>query len=216
MVFVKGGCFNMGSNNGYYNEKPVHKVCVDDFFVGKYEVTQYQWKEIMGSNPSHFKLDDRPVENVSWNNVQEFIQKLNKKTGQNYRLPTEAEWEYVARGGNKSKEYKYSGSNDIDNVAWHTKNSNSKTHKVGTKQANELGIYDMSGNVWEWCSDRYGSDYYKSSQLNNPQGPSIGSIRVYRGGNWYGNAFDCRVARRISWNPGKGDNLLGFRLVFVP
>jgi len=216
MIFVKGGCFNMGSNNEDNDEKPVHQVCVDDFYIGKYEVTQNQWKEIMGSNPSHLKCDDCPVENVSWNDVQEFIQKLNERTGENYRLPTEAEWEYAARGGNKSKEYKYSGSNDIDNVAWYTKNSGGKIHKVGTKQANELCIYDMTGNVYEWCSDWYGSDYYKNSSLNNPQGSSSGSRRVNRGGSWNCYPIGCCVAYRYYWFPDNSIINLGFRLVFSP
>ncbi|HDP98542.1 MAG TPA: hypothetical protein ENN22_05075, partial [bacterium] len=155
MVFVAGGTFMMGSNE-YDNEKPIHKVYVDDFYIGKYEVTQKQWFEIMGSNPSRFKGDNLPVERVSWNDVQEFIRKLNAKTGGNFRLPTEAEREYASRGGSRSAHFKYSGSNNVDNVAWYDNNSGRKTHPVGTKQPNELGLYDMSGNVWEWCSDWYG------------------------------------------------------------
>ncbi len=203
MVFVKGGCFTMGCTSEQSNcnddEKPTHRVCLDDFYIGKYEVNQKQWKEIMGNNPSYNKCDDCPVEKVSWNDVQEFIKKLNQKTGHNYRLPTEAEWEYAARGGQQSNGYKYSGSNNLDEVGWYWKNSGDdylsgdwdwdkikknhcKTHKVGQKKANELGIYDMSGNVWEWCSDWYGSDYYKSSPERDPQGPFNGRNRVNRGG----------------------------------
>ncbi len=176
MVFVEGGTFEMGSND-YDNEKPVHRVTVSDFYIGKYEVTQKEWQEVMGNNPSRNKGDDLPVENVSWNDIQDYLQRLNAKTGGNYRLPTEAELEYAARGGNKSHGYEYSGSNTLDNVAWYYDNSGSKTHSVGTKQPNELGIYDMSGNVWEWCNDWYGENYYSSSSQNNPQGPSSGSVR---------------------------------------
>ena len=215
MVFVKGGTFEMGSNYGSSNEKPIHTVTVDDFYIGKYEVTQKQWKEIMGSNPSYFKGDNLPVESVSWNDVQQFIKKLNKKTGQNYRLPTEAEWEYAARGGvetiHESSQTKYAGSNNIGDVA---SNSGSKTHTVGTKQANELGIYDMSGNVWEWCSDWYGS--YSSGSQNNPQGATSGSRRVNRGGSWYYIAMICRVADRYYRSPDDRRSYMGFRLALVP
>jgi formylglycine-generating enzyme required for sulfatase activity len=219
MVFVKGGTFEMGCTSEQSDcdddEKPVHSVTVDDFYIGKYEVTQAQWKAIMGSNPSHF--DDCgsncPVENVSWNDVQEFIEKLNQKTGKNYRLPTEAEWEYAARGGGKSKGYKYAGSNSIGTVAWYDDNSGSETHPVGQKQANELGIYDMSGNVWEWCSDWYDSDYYSSSPRNNPAGPSSGSRRVLRGGSWGSRGRICRVANRNNLSPGSSYSNSGFRLV---
>jgi formylglycine-generating enzyme required for sulfatase activity len=216
MVFVKGDCFKMGSKE-YKNEKPIHKVCVDDYYIGKYEVTQKQWLEIMGSNPSYFKnCDNCPVEHVSWNDVQEFIKKLNQKTEQNYRLPREAEWEYAAKGGietiHESSQTKYAGSNNIGDVAWYTSNSGNETHKVGTKQANELGIYDMSGNVWEWCSDWYGSDYYKNSPRNDPQGPSSGTCRVLRGGSWYDLAGNCRVANRGGSSPGLTSFNDGFRL----
>ena len=217
MVFVQGGSFQMGSNESD-DEKPVHTVTVGDFYMGKYEVTQKQWRQIMGNDPPelYFKgCDQCPVEGVSWKDVQEFVQKLNQKTGKNYRLPTEAEWEYAAKGGNQSHGYTYSGSNTVGDVAWYEGNSGSKTHPVGQKQSNELGIYDMSGNVWEWCSDWYGSDYYKNSPATNPKGPASGSNRVFRGGGWYDFAQGCRAAYRSNYAPdGRYD--LGFRLVFVP
>jgi formylglycine-generating enzyme required for sulfatase activity len=219
MVFVKGGTFQMGSNDGESDEKPVHSVTVSDFYIGKYEVTQKQWKEIMGastslSNPSKFKGDNLPVEQVSWNDVQEFIVKLNQKTGKKYRLPTEAEWEYAARGASTGSATKYAGSNNIDNVAWYSSNSGSKTHAVGTKRANELGIYDMTGNVWEWCSDWFGA--YKRGSQNNPKGAVSGSRRVYRGGGWRSGAGGCRGANRADYSPGNSYNNLGFRLALVP
>jgi formylglycine-generating enzyme required for sulfatase activity len=215
MVFVQGGTFTMGctseQSDCYDWEKPAHKVTVSSFNIGKYEVTQAQWVAIMGNNPSAFKGDNLPVETVSWNDVQEFIRRLNTKTGKQYRLPTEAEWEYAAHGGNKSSGYKYSGGNNIGNVAWYGDNSGSTTHAVGTKQANELGIYDMSGNVWEWCSDWY--DAYSSASQTNPTGTSSGSARVNRGGGWYNRASGCRVSARSSNSPGSSYIGLGFRLV---
>jgi sulfatase modifying factor 1 len=214
MVFVKGGTFQMGSNDGRYNEKPIHSVTLGDFYIGKYEVTQKQWTEIMGSNPSRFKGDDLPVELISWKDVQEFIKKLNQKTGMNYRLPTEAEWEYAARGGNQSKGYTYSGSNTIDETTWYSVNSGRKTHPIGTKKANELGIYDMSGNIYEWCSDWFA--YYKNSPQNNPQGASSGDARVNRGGSWYYGARYCRVTYRRKYSPGSSYINLGFRLTLSP
>ena len=231
MIFVQGGTFQMGSNSGDSDEKPVHTVTVNDFYISKYEVTQKEWKEVMGSNPSYFKGDNLPVEQVSWYDAVEFCNKKSRKEGltpcysgsgksitcnfnaNGYRLPTEAEWEYAARGGNKSKGYKYSGSNTIGDVAWYSSNSGNKTHQVGTKQANELGISDMSGNVWEWCWDWYDNDYYSSSPRNDPTGPSSGSYRVLRGGGWRNGGLSCRVANRISTYPGNGCNYSGFRIV---
>lgn len=212
MVFVRGGTFTMGCTDDecYDWELPAHQVTVSDFYIGKYEVTQKEWREIMGTNPSYFTGDDLPVEQVSWNDIQEFITKLNEQTGKNYRLPTEAEWEYAARGGNQSQGYKYSGSNDINLVAWYNENSNSTTHAVGTKQANELGIYDMSGNVWEWCSDWYGV-YTADSQVD-PTGPETGSYRVLRGGGWFNNAGYVRVSYRNYIVPDTRSIHLGFRL----
>ena len=215
MVYVSGGTFTMGAtseqgSDAYDDEKPAHSVTLSGYYIGKYEVTQELWKAVMGSNPSYFKGDNLPVENVSWNDVQEFLRKLNAMTGKRYRLPTEAEWEFAARGGNSSRGYKYSGSNSLGSVAWYDDNSGSRTHAVGTKSPNELGIYDMSGNVYEWCQDWYGS--YSSSSQRNPQGPNSGSFRVYRGGSWSNNAGRCRVSFRLYNTPGGRDSYLGFRL----
>ena len=217
MVYVKGGTFTMGAtaeqgSDAYDDEKPTHSVTLSDFYIGKYEVTQAQWKAVMGSNPSYFKGDNLPVENVSWNDIQEFIKKLNAQTGKRFRLPTEAEWEYAARGGNQSKGYKYSGSNSISEVAWYDGNSGDKTHPVGQKTPNELGIYDMSGNVWEWCQDWYSSSAYSSSSQTNPTGPSSGSSRVLRGGSWYYYARYCRVSNRSFSGPAGRNGSSGFRL----
>ena len=216
MVKVSGGTFIMGAtseqgSDAASNEKPTHQVTLSDYYIGKYEVTQEQWKAVMGSNPSHFKGANKPVEQVSWSDCQEFVERLNKLTGLRFRLPTEAEWEYAARGGNKSKGYKYSGSNTIGDVAWYNGNSSSMTHPVGAKSPNELGIYDMSGNVWEWCSDWYG--IYSSLSQSNPTGPSLGSSRVLRGGSWDYNASSCRVSYRYSSFPDYRYGNLGFRLV---
>ena len=219
MVYVEGGTFDMGAtteqgSDAESDEKPVHSVTLDGYYIGKCEVTQELWEAVMGSNPSHFKGAQNPVENVSWNDCQEFVSRLNSLTGRTFRLPTEAEWEYAARGGNKSRHYKYSGSNNIFDVAWHGDNSGITTHAVGTKTANELGIYDMSGNVYEWCSDWYGS--YSAGAQTNPQGPSSGSIRVLRGGSWGGLARFCRVSNRNRNGPRYSYNFIGLRLVLVP
>ena len=192
------------------DEKPAHKVTLGSFYIGKFPVTQRLWKAVMGSNPSHFKGDYLPVDCVSWYDVQTFLRKLNAATGKLYRLPTEAEWEYAARGGNKSLGYKYAGSNNIRLVAWYGSNSDGTTHEVGTRFPNELDIYDMSGNVYEWCQDWYGS--YSSSPQTNPKGPNSGSYRVYRGGSWFNYAFYCRVSNRRNNTPDCRSNDLGFRL----
>ncbi len=207
----------MGSNDGESDEKPIHPVTLSDFLIGKTEVTQKQWRDVTGKDPSNFKnCDNCPVEKVSWDDVKDFIIKLNKKTGKIYRMPTEAEWEYAAKGGNKSNEYTYSGSNTIGYVAWYSDNSGSKTHPVGQKQPNELGLFDMTGNVWEWCSDWYGEDYYQSSRSSNPKGALSGSFRVYRGGVWSTGAQNCRTSYRSRNYPDSRYNYLGFRLVLVP
>ena len=216
MVYVSGGTFTMGATSeqgsgAWDNEKPAHRVTLSSYYIGRYEVTQAEWKAVMGSNPSNFKGDNLPVECVSWNDCQEFIRKLNTLTGKNFRLPTEAEWEFAARGGNNSSGYKYSGSGNIGSVAWYTENSNGKTHPVGQKSPNELGLYDMSGNVYEWCQDWYGS--YPSYAQTNPTGPNSGSYRVCRGGSWDFNAGCCRVSLRIHSTPGDSNFNLGLRLV---
>ena len=219
MVYVEGGCFDMGAtteqgSDAYDNEYPVHSVTLSDYYIGRCEVTQELWEAVMGSNPSYFKGAQNPVESVSWNDCQNFIKKLNSLTGRTFCLPTEAEWEYAARGGNQSSRYKYSGSGNIGDVAWYDDNSGGKTHAVGTQTANELGIYDMSGNVWELCSDWYGS--YSAGAQTNPQGPSSGSRRVLRGGSWCYFAGYCRVSARRSSDPDSSNNSIGLRLVLVP
>ena len=219
MVKVEGSTFTMGAtpeqgNDAYEYERPAHQVTLSDYYIGRYEVTQKEWQAVMGDNPSKFYGDNLPVDYVSWNDCQDFINKLNQLTGLKFRLPTEAEWEFAARGGKQSKGYKYSGSDNIGVVAWYTGNSGGKTHQVGTKEPNELGIYDMSGNVWEWCGDWYGS--YSSSAQTNPTGPSSGSFRVLRGGSWYHSARDCRVSYRDYFNPSRRGSVSGFRVVLVP
>ena len=216
MVRVEAGTFTMGATaemeDPYDDEKPTHQVTLtNDYYIGKYEVTQALWKAVMGKKPSKFKGDNLPVENVSWDDCKEFISQLNRITGKTFRLPTEAEWEYAARGGKKSRGYQYSGSNDISDVAWYDGNSGNKTHAVGSKQANELGIYDMSGNVWEWCQYWFGS--YSSSSQVNPIGANSGSDRVFRGGGWYNNARFCRSSCRRNDEPGFRSRGLGLRLV---
>ncbi|MBO7074264.1 MAG: SUMF1/EgtB/PvdO family nonheme iron enzyme [Bacteroidales bacterium] len=231
MIAVKGGTFTMGctleqGGDCDDDEKPSHSVTLGDYYIGKFEVTQELWYAVMGTTVSQQRDqadkswslrgegNNYPMYYISWNECQEFVRKLNQKTGANFRLPTEAEWEYAARGGNKSNGYKYSGSNSIDNVAWYDGNSGSKTHPVGAKTPNELGIYDMSGNVWEWCQDWYGN--YSSSSQTNQQGPSSGSDRVLRGGCWSDYARGCRVSNRRASIPDFRYYYYGFRLVLVP
>ena len=216
MVKVEAETFTMGAtpemNDLWDDAKPAHQVTLtNDYYIGKYEVTQALWQAVMGNNPSKFKGDNLPVEQVSWNDCQEFISKLNNMTGKKFRLPTEAEWEYAARGGKKGRGYQYSGSNNLSDVAWYTDNSSHKTHAVGSKQANELGIYDMSGNVLEWCQDWKGS--YSSSSQVNPTGANSGSDRVFRGGCWSGVAESCRSSFRNDCAPDDRDYRLGVRLV---
>ena len=229
MIYVEGGTFTMGAtseqgDDAYDREKPTHTVTLSSFSIGETEVTQALWQAVMGQKPTSdgsqwYGLGAKyPAYYVSWNDCQDFISKLNAITGENFRLPTEAEWEYAARGGNKSRGYKYAGSNTIGNVAWYydnsyalgSSNANYGTHNVGTKQANELGLFDMSGNVWEWCQDWYGD--YSSSSLTNPTGPSSGNSRVYRGGSWSNNARLGRVSYRDSSGPTIRYYNLGLRL----
>ena len=217
MIAVEGGTFTMGAtaeqaSDAYSDEKPTHQVTLSSYYIGKTEVTQELWQAVMGSNPSGFSGANLPVEKVSWEDCQIFIAILNELTGKYFRLPTEAEWEYAARGGSKSQGYKYSGSNTVDDVAWYPSNSSSKTHPVATKAPNELGIYDMSGNVLEWCRDWYSSSYYSSSSQYNPTGPASGSRRVYRGGSWGSSARLCRVSYRDYNGPSYRFYNLGLRL----
>ena len=215
MIRVEGDTFTMGATSEQgsdtdEDEMPVHEVTLSAYYIGETEVTQELWEAVMDANPSKFKGKSRPVENVSWNDCKTFISKLNSITGKKFRLPTEAEWEFAARGGNKSKGYKFCGSSSLGNVAWHKDNSSSETHPVRTKSPNELGLCDMSGNVWEWCQDRYGS--YSSSPQTNPSGPSSGSECVYRGGGYNSNAKYCRVSYRDSNAPSYRCYDLGLRL----
>lgn len=218
MVRIEGGTFQMGSTSGRSNEKPLHSVTVNAFEMGKYEITQGQWKAVMGNNPSSFSVcDNCPVENVSWNEVQNFIKKLNAQTKKNYRLPTEAEWEFAARGGKKSRSYIYSGSNDVNIVAWFLDNSESKMHQVGTRQPNELGLYDMTGNVSEWCSDWYGA--YVSTPEVNPKGSAktdnLNQEKVIRGSTINTNSPNSKVTMRKKGFPSKAYATTGFRLVLA-
>jgi len=248
LVWCPPGTFTMGSPMAerraaidagakmeYYKDETQHKVTLTKgFWLGKHEVTQRQWQSVMGKNPSHLKSAglDAPVESVSWNDCQEFLKKLNAPAGHEYRLPTEAEWEYAARGGPLSKGFTYSGSNDADDVAWYHENSGDhrlddvkwdgkkllenkcRPHPVGQRKPNELGLYDMSGNVYEWCQDSYGE--YASDAAVDPTGARTGSFRVYRGGSWYFNAGRCRSADRYGSGPSRSQNYLGFRVALAP
>ena len=210
-AYIPAGDFMMGGDK-YDEEKPIHKVTISEgFYMGQTEVTQAQWKAVMGNNPSYFKnCPNCPVENVSWNEAQQFIGKLNaQKDGYKYRLPTEAEWEYAARSGTTGD---YAG--NLDAMAWYGANSGSKTHEVATKQANAWGLYDMHGNVWEWCADWY-SDNYANSPNVNPTGASSGSIRVSRGGGWGSDAEFQRSAVRYYDAPALRNDNFGFRVVRV-
>ncbi|MGD9210708.1 MAG: formylglycine-generating enzyme family protein, partial [Desulfobacteraceae bacterium] len=219
MVAVPAGCFDMGcgawTNNCDEDEKPLHRVCLSAFKMGKFELTQAQWQALMGYNPSSFRDVPRlPVENISWQDTQEFLRRLNKITGLSYNLPTEAQWEYAARSAGRPE--KYAGGDELNKLGWYGGNSNGRTHPVGSKDANGLGLYDMSGNVWEWCRDWYADDYYSNSPENNPTGPTTGSYRVFRGGPWSLSAGFCRAASRNRGGPGFRIIFLGFRLALFP
>ena len=215
MVFVAGGSFTMGctfeqGSDCASDEKPSHEVQLTGFAIAKYEVTQALWKQVMGNNPSRFKGDSLPVENVTWDDVQIFLQRLNAQTGKNYRLPTEAEWEYAARGGQQSRQTMFAGGSELETVAWCSSNAENSTHNVGTRQPNELGLYDMSGNVWEWCNDYYGQ--YPSDKQTNPTGAKKGTARIVRGGCYAAIGRQCRVSGRKSLYQGGKDYMTGFRL----
>ena len=217
LVAVKGGCFEMGDTfgDGGSDEKPVHTVCVDDFRIGIHEVTQELWQAVMGSNPSKTKAGGQyPVDNVSWNDTQDFIRSLNEKSGQKWRLPTEAEWEFAARGGGLKQRFAGTSSSEYAaDYAWYEDNSDSKTHTVQSRKPNGLGLHDMSGNVWEWCSDRYDRNYYKQSPRNNPKGDPFGINRVMRGGSASSNQGFLRASYRDYVAPSVRGDLFGLRLV---
>lgn len=215
MIAVEGGTFTMGYSDNEFPEhtiyeRPTHEVTLNDFKIAKYPVTQKQWMAIMDDSPNYFKGDNLPVENVSWDDAQLFISRLNEATGKNYRLPTESEWEYACRGGKSSAQNKYSGSNDLNRVGWCSFNSDRISHPVGTKAPNELGIYDMSGNVWEWCHD-WAAAYTNEPKIN-PQGPETGDYRIIRGGSYISDYLKCRVSYRSSANPGEHSSEIGLRL----
>jgi len=241
MVKVQGGEFDMGSDDDAADRKPAHTVKLKDFSIGAYEVTQELWDKVMGSNPSSHQCYDCPVTDVSWNDIQKFIEKLNDQTGKHYRLPTEAEWEYAARGGSKevlvkTRERggidvfldaepnqkvmmekdkdgkKYSGKRLPQDVAWYDGNSKGRLHAIGRKKPNELGLYDMSGNVEEWCTDWYAVNYGSKNTVENPQGPASGNAHVVRGGSWASSKDEIVVTYRAAYLPGTRSNALGFRL----
>jgi formylglycine-generating enzyme required for sulfatase activity len=203
-------------------EKPAHAVTLTQpFYMGKYDVTQEQYQQVVGTNPSNFKGKDNPVEQVSWDEAQTFCKKLTEQTKQTARLPTEAEWEYSCRAGTTTTYYSGDSEADLARVAWYSENSEETTYSVGQKEPNAFGLYDMHGNVWQWCQDRYADDYYGKSVAENPQGPAQGTDRVMRGGSWFGDPVYCRSASRLWHNPDDprwrvGDNFLGFRVLVSP
>ena len=222
LVEVEGGVFTMGDEVGDLWDpcRPPHPVRLDSYYLGVTPVTQAQWRAVMGDNPSHFRGDNRPVEMVNWNDAQRFIERFNARTGQLFRLPTEAEWEYAARGGARSEGFRYAGSDRLDEVGWYGENSYCETKPVGLKLPNELGLHDMSGNVWEWCHDWLGADYYAACQaqgvVSNPEGPKEGGGRVLRGGSFFDDAVFCRCAHRLHDHPEYRSGYIGFRLALSP
>lgn len=225
MILVEDGSFWMGNNDdeeALNREQPLHEVSLDEFYIGKHPVTQALWKSVMGAdnNPSHFKGNERPVENVSREDALAFIDQLNQLTNQTYRLPSEAEWEYAARGGRKGHGYKYAGGNSMEEVGWYSENSGGETKTVGLKKPNELGLFDMSGNVYEWCLDWFSDTYYQEccerGIASNPLGAETGTYRIFRGGCWNYGPDRCRVTYRHHDRPGRGYPYLGFRLVMTP
>ena len=214
-VTIQGGIFDMGSNE-FVNERPIHQVTISDFKMSRYEITQKQWQNVMGNHPSANKeCENCPVEKISWDDAMGYIQKLNQLTGKHYRLPTEAEWEYAAKGGKKNRNFSYSGSNSISLIAWCMINSVLSTHPVGKKEPNELGLYDMTGNVWEWCSDWFDAEYYLYSEKNNPSGPKFASGgRVLRGGGYFDLDEVMKITHRGNGVPTRRDNDIGFRIVY--
>ena len=222
-AYVAPGSFQMGSNDGDDDEMPVHMVKISQgYWIGEHEVTQQQYQSIVGDNPSKFKGTSNPVEKVSWNDSVSFCKKLTDQErqagrlpeGYEYRLPTEAEWEYAARGGSGSRSTKYAGSNSIDDIAWCVDNSGKQTHPVCQKQANELGLYDMTGNVWEWCQDWAGE--YSSGSQTDPVGPDLGLRRIIRGGSWDYQAAVCRITNRHFYTPASRFTIIGFRVALAP
>ena len=214
-VLIKGGCFQMGDDDGDREERPVHEVCVDDFYIGRFEATQAQWMALKGKNPSKYKKSDmNPVEDVSWKDIDNYIKGLNQKTGRNFRLPTEAEWEYAARSGGRKE--KWAGTNneaELGNYAWNNDNVKRGEHQaVGQKRPNRLGLYDMTGNVAEWVADYFDKNYYEESPRNNPSGPGRGGDRVYRGGSYKDSPKDCRTTKREKKSNSRADSTIGFRL----
>ena len=216
MVYVYGGTFMMGATDEQVieaqdDEKPIHEVVLSNYWIGETQVTQALWEAVMGDNPSVFYGEtDLPVESVSWNDCKTFITKLNEITGKTFRLPTEAEWEFAARGGNSSKGFKYAGSNEVAYVAWYRGNADGRTHRVASGTPNELGLYDMSGNVWEWCEDKYDSEGYVDVDTGHS------NKRASRGGSWGSRDSSCRVSRRYGWNPSDTGGHLGLRLALTP
>jgi len=216
MVRVEGGSFSMGcpwseGDNCEDDERPIQKITLNGFSIAKVEVTQRLWQSVMDNNPSYFpSCSECPVEQVSFEDVKQFLSRLNHLTGKTYRLPTEAEWEYASRGGSKTSGHKFSGSADVNQVGWFWDNSSNATHPVGQKSPNELGLFDMSGNVWEWCQDWFGT--YPSFPQVNPTGPATASNRVIRGGSWDNDAWICRVSFRFIALPNGRYGALGFRV----